>query len=431
MHSTMLTIDQLCVSPLNVRKNRKDANATSTLEASILRVGLLEPLLVHTVEAGKHGAFIGQRRLNAIRKIIERGERPSDWAIPVQIRDDLSEAEIIGMSTAENVQRRDLRDYELYAAVRAEHEAGHSPRQIADTLGQELDWVEKALRLGNLAPCIFDALAQGEIGNAEARAYGATADHALQLEAFTDLHRLDPHHRTPDKIRAFLNVGNLELERLLRFVGPSQYQLAGGRLEPDLFSDGIERAIIHDAPLLRGLVDTRLRLVREQIRSRAGRDLRFQPEPPQNGFGADRALLIDAEPDALPDGDVVATIDIDEDGVPEILFWWASRKAKNAADRSPAPRLTATADTALPRAAAGVPARDTSAPALADPAPRQIAGMQPPFTAFQSEIEPGRWYVGNESVAYFATEIGASGQRQAEFVAGLLNAAVNQRGVPR
>lgn len=52
---------------------------------------------------------------------------------------------------------------------------------------------------------------------------------------------------------------------------------------------------------------------------------------------------------------------------------------------------------------------------------QSIGGMVGPFSAFQSEIEPGRWYVGNGLVAYFATEIGASGGQQAHFVAALLN----------
>jgi Lar family restriction alleviation protein len=57
-----------------------------------------------------------------------------------------------------------------------------------------------------------------------------------------------------------------------------------------------------------------------------------------------------------------------------------------------------------------------------------FAGMRGPFSAFQSTIDPGRWYVGNGQTAYFATEIGSSGERQARIVADLLNAALVQLG---
>lgn len=43
------------------------------------------------------------------------------------------------------------------------------------------------------------------------------------------------------------------------------------------------------------------------------------------------------------------------------------------------------------------------------------------YTAFQSTIEPDRWYVATDRVALFATEIGASGEREARLIADLLN----------
>lgn len=44
------------------------------------------------------------------------------------------------------------------------------------------------------------------------------------------------------------------------------------------------------------------------------------------------------------------------------------------------------------------------------------------WDAFQSTIEPDRWYVSDGRAAIFATEIGASGQAEAELVAATLNA---------
>ena len=44
-----------------------------------------------------------------------------------------------------------------------------------------------------------------------------------------------------------------------------------------------------------------------------------------------------------------------------------------------------------------------------------------PWYAFRSTIEPDRWYVGRGKVAILATEIGASGEREARLVADLYN----------
>jgi hypothetical protein len=44
------------------------------------------------------------------------------------------------------------------------------------------------------------------------------------------------------------------------------------------------------------------------------------------------------------------------------------------------------------------------------------------WDAFQSTIEPDRWYVSNGRAAVLATERGVSGQAEAELVAAMFNA---------
>lgn len=335
------TFEQLCVSPYNVRRNRRTATASPAMERSIVAVGLIYPLKVHPMdgEANLWGAHCGGRRLRSIGALIERGELPRDWPINVVVRNDMSVGKLREESAGENIQRHDLFPYEVFAFVADAFADGESVEEIAEAVGQEVWWVNRALRLGHLAKPIFDALEEELIDVDQAQAYAATEDQALQLQTFEILSKLPEWENTPAKIRAALKVGDAEAGRLLRFVGPDVYRAAGGRYELDLFADGEdERGRVVDDELLRRLVNEALAGFREEVRARYGRpELRFVPAPPQNGYGGnDGTLQIsprgDDSPGApltLPDGDVVAHVRIAESGTPAVTFWWSSLKAKH------------------------------------------------------------------------------------------------------
>lgn len=340
--ATTFTIDQLRLSPHNVRKHRADAEATEALEISILAEGrLLEPVLVHRMRghAAQWGVFAGGRRYRSIRKLVDRGALPADWPIPAVIH-DASDVELVARSLDENLLRRDLQEYETCAAIVRENKLGRSPDDIARRHGQTLAWVQQAMRLGDLAPIVFAAFSEGRLSRDQARAYGATADHELQAAAFEAMTARAEHLRTAAAIRAWLRVDDQEAAKLLRFVGEEDYQAAGGAFEPDLFADGEDRSgRITDEPLLRRLADEKGHGLKEATRARVGRpELRFVPTPPAGGYGgSDWALHVALEEGGeLPAGDVVCHIAVDKDGEPDITFWWASRKARDGDHKPPA-----------------------------------------------------------------------------------------------
>lgn len=357
-----VTFDQLEISRFNVRTNRKAQMTIEALGRSILALGLVNALKVHPIKSGKerYGVHAGGRRCRAIGALIKAGALPADWPIDVVVRDQLTEAQLLEESQAENMMRLDLEMYEIAQGVVRSHVAGDSLETIAERLGQDPRFTYRAYRLGMLAPPIFDALKAGTISQAQAEAYGATEQQALQLSAFNALRLLSPIEQTPDRIRAWLKIGDAEAARLLRFVGQQTYLDAGGALELDLFDDPADaapaRALICHPDLLRNLADAALAGLRDEIRTRTGRpDLRFVPKPPEASYGGpDHFLFLSAGPVVpgesssivLPDGDVVGYIRIDTIGVPDVTFWWESAKAKSDA-RKP---TTAAAPSAKPRA---------------------------------------------------------------------------------
>lgn len=341
-----LLIGQLALSPFNVRTNQADATATAALEASILADGLLHALQVHPLADpaargtdSVWGVFAGGRRLRSIQNLISRGALPTDYLVRVDIHAGYSDGQLIEKSLAENMLRRDLRDYELCAGIRRAFDKGERIESIAQALGQEPATVKRWLRIGQLAAPIFDALKAEQISLDQARAYGAIEDEQLQRAAFEHFQPLQPWEKTPERIRAWLKVGDRELDRLLRFVGEQAYRDAGGAYALDLFADdAAQRGRVTDENLLRRMAEERLANTRADLRRRVGREVRFVLKPPQNDFDvADVSLHIDAKPGEkqtgddsilLPDGDVVGCLTIGEAGEPEVSWWWASRAAK-------------------------------------------------------------------------------------------------------
>lgn len=374
MSSTTLTIEQLRLSPFNVRTNQQDATATSALEKSILERGIILALLVHPLRGNKNrwGVYDGGRRYRSIRALADRGEWPADRPIAVIVH-DLPDAELIEDSAVVGMLRRDLRPYELFAAVAAAHRKGDRPEKIAEALGQEITWIRQALRLGNLAKPIFEALEADRISVDVARAYAATEDHALQLATFEELKPLPEWQRTPEKIRARMKIGDLESQRRLRFVGAEAYREAGGRFELDLFADGeTERGRVVDEGLLAQLLDARLQAVRDEARVRTQRkDLRLIAKRPETEFNStDWTLQVtpkrgDGDTLILPEGDVVGFIEVAEGGEPLVTYWWSSRTAKHGKEKAGARAGGTPSSRTLPPATGSDALRDpyTYAPA--------------------------------------------------------------------
>ncbi|MFA7604515.1 MAG: ParB/RepB/Spo0J family partition protein [Novosphingobium sp.] len=358
------TIDQLCVSPLNVRINERDANAVEALAANIEARGLLFPLIVHPTATvppemwpdglvgGPSGAawaaLAGGRRYRALRLLVATGRLAHDAPIATIVR-DLPLAEITELSLAENLLRRELQGYEVHAAIARAIDQGATIEEVAENIGQEILWVRQQKRLGALAPDIFAEYAASRLSFDQAKAYASTEDHALQRAAFAHFRGAIGTRHDAAAIRAFLKVGDRELERLLRFVGAEAYRAAGGRFELDLFADAAEeRGRVVDEALLRDLVESRLAEIRQELRAALGcPDMRFLAEAPRRTGVVDHFLQLAAgEFDGAPAraaiaaGRLAALIEIEEDGSHHHSWWWASRQAKADARRpapSPAP----------------------------------------------------------------------------------------------
>ena len=149
-----------------------DPDRLAALAASILEVGILQPLVVRPAEDGTYMLVAGERRLRAARDV-------GLDEVPVVIRtvdgDELS----LTSALIENLQREDLRPLEEAAAYKQLLEDfGLTHQEIGDRVAKSRSAVSNSLRLLTLPAVIQGMVERGELSAGHARALVGLEDQA-------------------------------------------------------------------------------------------------------------------------------------------------------------------------------------------------------------------------------------------------------------
>ncbi|MEE4212664.1 MAG: ParB/RepB/Spo0J family partition protein [Parvularcula sp.] len=245
-----IALKKLVPSPRNVR-NSSDVLADLQLRADIAARGLLQNLVVRKGKRGKFEVEAGGRRLAALQALAEEGTLPESHEVTCLVIEG-EESEVREVSLAENFQRLAMNPADEAQAFAAIIEAGATPEDVARRFGLTVRFVEGRLRLAGLAPCVFEALAEGTITLDMAKAYGAISDVERQAHVYAELQ--DAWYQiTPDTIRRMVldaTVRGSDPRAIL--VGRDAYLAAGGRIERELFDDDASESWI-DVALLEDL----------------------------------------------------------------------------------------------------------------------------------------------------------------------------------
>lgn len=149
--------------------------ALAELAASIRSQGLMQPLLVRPVGAGRHEIIAGERRWRA-------AQLAGLDEVPVLIREVPDEA-ALAMSLIENIQREDLNPMEEAAGLQRLVDEFHMTHErAADAVGRSRSATTNLLRLLKLARPVQAMLMQGQLEMGHARAL-LSLDPARQIEA--------------------------------------------------------------------------------------------------------------------------------------------------------------------------------------------------------------------------------------------------------
>ena len=267
-----IALGQLVLSPKNARKTKPSAADDAALEASIAAHGLKQSL---GVEAGALDAENGERflvhaggrRLKALQALCEKGVIDAAYKVPCVIDDAADAAEL---SLAENVVRAAMHpadEFEAFAALIAE---GATEEEVAGRFGTTVTHIRKRMKLALVAPEILERYRDETITLETLMAFTLSASHDRQREVFAAIEPNLRYGGSPVHLvrRQLTEARASGSSRLARFVGVDAYEIAGGTLTRDLFSDaeGGQSVWFDDPGLLETLALAKLEEEAETLR---------------------------------------------------------------------------------------------------------------------------------------------------------------------
>jgi ParB family chromosome partitioning protein len=194
-----LSLAQLQASAENPRKTFNDESIAG-LAQSIKTDGLLQNLVVFKPKgkAKKFQIISGERRFRALQMLQKTGDLGDDYQIPVEIREDLTEEEILRIATVENVQRENLPPLEEAAALAALVQNGEKIDDIVAQTGLAISTIRRRLVLIGLCQSVKDALSEGKITLSQAEAL-SLGSHDEQTDLVEDV--ISGHYTTAEDIK--------------------------------------------------------------------------------------------------------------------------------------------------------------------------------------------------------------------------------------
>jgi ParB family transcriptional regulator, chromosome partitioning protein len=164
------------ISP-NPRQPRQifDDDALAELAESIDVVGLLQPIVVRKVDAGRYEIVMGERRWRAC-------QRAHLATIPAIVR-ETPDTDLLRNALIENLHRQQLNPLEEAAAYQQlldDFEATHE--ELAHRIGRSRPHITNTIRLLNLPPAVQRRVAAGVLSAGHARALLGLQDPNAQVQ---------------------------------------------------------------------------------------------------------------------------------------------------------------------------------------------------------------------------------------------------------
>jgi ParB family chromosome partitioning protein len=157
-----VAVDSITPNPRQPRRTF-DEDALDELAASIVEVGLLQPVIVRRLGPGSYELVMGERRWRASR-------RAGLTQIPAIVR-ETPDNEMLRDALLENLHRQQLDPLEEAAAYQQLlDDFGATHEQLAQRVGRSRPHITNTLRLLNLPPAVQKRVAAGVLSAGHARA---------------------------------------------------------------------------------------------------------------------------------------------------------------------------------------------------------------------------------------------------------------------
>ncbi len=157
-----IEVEHIRPNPYQPRRDF-DEHALDELAASIVQLGIIQPITVRAMGGGQFEVISGERRLRAAR-------RAGLKRIPAYVREADTEA-MLEMAIVENVQREALNPVEIALGYqRLIEECGLTQEEVAQKVGKNRATVANFIRLLKLPPRVQATLRDGSLTVGHARA---------------------------------------------------------------------------------------------------------------------------------------------------------------------------------------------------------------------------------------------------------------------
>lgn len=172
----LLTVASIEPHPTQPRRHFDEA-ALAELADSISQRGVIQPVIVRPLGAGRYQLVAGERRWRA-------AQRAQLHEIPALVR-DLSERDVMALALIENLQREDLNPIEEARAYqRLTDEEGLTQSEVARMVDKSRSHVANLQRLLALPEAVISLVEEGRLSMGHARALlGASDPGALARDA--------------------------------------------------------------------------------------------------------------------------------------------------------------------------------------------------------------------------------------------------------
>lgn len=173
----LTTVRLSSVEP-NKAQPRKDFDSESLaqLADSINKHGILQPLIVRSLPSGGYQIIAGERRWRAA-KMAGLSE------VPVVVRDDLKDEQIMQVALIENLQRENLNPLEEALGYKELMDNYHmTQEELSQAIGKARSTIANSVSLLSLPNGVKKLLESGELSAGHCKALKAISDPALMTE---------------------------------------------------------------------------------------------------------------------------------------------------------------------------------------------------------------------------------------------------------
>ena len=266
-----VAIGDLVAHPANVRNKSPESYASDNiahLKASIGVLGLIQPLLVQTID-GKFAVLAGGRRHAALKELVaDKAAKgfTSKTKIDCRLVPEDCDA-TTALSLAENITQAPMNAIDEFEAFARMMEVdGQTPETIAKTFGTTVAAVKGRLRYGLIHPDIRAAARAKCITLDTMKAFADHPSQEVQKEVFEALTKEDSYLQAYT-VRNALKARGVQVSDDIGAFVREEYEARGGAVAADLLE---EHSVLEDSALVETILLEKLTQAAEAARAKLG-----------------------------------------------------------------------------------------------------------------------------------------------------------------